>query len=97
MVDERERIDSDVAPILQRELELAGTLVGSVAVVPFGDRSELARLLTRLQTLDVPFLDGGPSWTAAAVFQWMRQEGLVEGSINGIFWSNPGSSELRKI
>lgn len=63
-------------PALQRELGLAGALVGSVAVVPFRDRSELARLLTWLQALDVPFLDGGPDWTPASVFQSMRQEGL---------------------
>ena len=85
------------SPALRKELELPGTLVGSVAVVPFRDRSELARLLTWLQALDVPFLDGGPGWTPAAVFQSMRQEGLVEGSIIGIFWSKPGSPEFRKI
>ena len=85
------------SPALQRELGLQGTLVGGVAVIAFGDRSELARLLTWLQTLDVPFLDGGPGWTPAAVFQSMRQEGLVEGSIIGIFWSKSGSPEFRKI
>lgn len=85
------------SPALRDELELPGTLVGSVAVVPFKDRSELARLLTWLQALDVPFLDGGPGWPPASVFQSMRKEGLVEGPITGIFWGEPGSCELRKI
>jgi hypothetical protein len=54
-------------------------------------------LLTWLQALDVPFLDSGPGWTPAAVFQSMRDEGLVEGSITGISWSKPGSFELRPV
>jgi hypothetical protein len=82
---------------LQKALELPGTVIDEVAIVPFRDRSELAALLTWLQSLDVPFLDAGPGWTPAAVFQSMREEGLVSGLINGIFWNGSGISELRKV
>jgi hypothetical protein len=82
---------------LRKALELPGSVIGDVAVVPFRDKSELATLLTWLQSIDVPFLDAGRGWTPAAIFQSMREEGLVSGSINGIFWSEPGISQLRKV
>jgi hypothetical protein len=63
---------------LQKALELPGTVTDEVAIVPFRDRSELAALLTWLQSLDVPFLDAGPGWTPAAVFQSMREEGWFQ-------------------
>ncbi|WP_333679536.1 hypothetical protein [Dyella sp.] len=85
------------SPSLRKALELPGTVIDEVAVVPFRDWSELAALLTWLQSLEVPFLDAGPGWTPAAVFQLMREEGLVSGLISGIFWSGPGIPKLRKI
>lgn len=82
---------------LQRQLELPGTIIEGVAIIPFKDRSELAKLLTWLQTLDVPFLDGGPGWTPSDVFQLMRQQDLVDGLITGVFWRGQDLPELRKI
>jgi hypothetical protein len=83
--------------LLRKELALAGVLVGDVALVPIADRSDLARVLTWLQKLGVPFLDAGPGWTPADVFKLMRSDALVAGPITGIYWTAPGSSYLREV
>lgn len=85
------------SPLLRKELALAGVLIGDVALVPVADRSDLARVLTWLQSLGVPFLDAGPGWTPADVFKLMRSEALVVGPITGIYWTAPGSSYLREV
>lgn len=82
---------------LRKELALAGGLVDDVALLPVADRSDLARVLTWLQSLGVPFLDAGPGWTPAEVFKLMRTETLVAGPITGIYWTAPGSFFLKEV
>jgi hypothetical protein len=82
---------------LRKELALAGALVEDVALLPVAGRSDLARVLTWLQSLGVPFLDAGPGRTPAEVFKLMRTEALVSGPITGIYWTEPGSFFLREV
>jgi hypothetical protein len=53
------------------------------------DRGELARTLTWLQSEGVPFLDEPGGWPPAAVFDAMRDEGLVSGRIRRVSWLGP--------
>jgi hypothetical protein len=67
------------------------------ARLPYSGQEELAVLLTRLQSLAIPFAAAGPGWHPAAVFQHLRSQHLVAGAISTIVWLGPGKFELGEV
>jgi hypothetical protein len=67
------------------------------ARLPYSGQDELAVLLTRLQSLAIPFVSAGPGWHPAAVFQHLRSQHLVNGPIPTIVWSGTGKPELGEV
>lgn len=67
------------------------------AWLPYSGQGELAVLLTRLQSLAIPFVAAGPGWHPAAVFQHLRSQHLVNGPISTIVWLGPGKTELGEV
>ena len=65
--------------------------------LPYTGQEQLAGLLTCLQSLAIPFVAAGPGWHPAAVFQRLRDQHLVTGSIPTIVWSGPGKIELGEV
>jgi hypothetical protein len=53
------------------------------------DRESMARTLSWLQSAAVPFLDEPAGWPPAAVFDLLREEGLVTGPIRRVSWLGP--------
>ena len=62
--------------------------------LPFASHTELADLLTRLQGLGLPFACEPKGWSPAAVFEQLRNEGLVQGKIRTIAWRGRGDAVL---
>ena len=67
------------------------------ARLPYSGQEELAMLLTWLQSLAIPFFAAGPGWHPAAVFQHLRSQHLVTGTISTIVWLGPGKFELGEV
>jgi len=63
----------------------------------YSGQEELAVVLTRLQSLAIPFVAAGPGWHPAAVFQHLRSQQLVTGTIPTIVWLDPGKIELGEV
>jgi hypothetical protein len=64
-------------------------------VFPIADEAALARLLGSLRDLGLPFLGAGPGWHPGAVFEDLRDRGLVAGSYRKIYWTGPGEWHVR--
>jgi hypothetical protein len=77
--------------------ELAIAQEQAEARLPYSGQDELAVILTRLQSLAIPFVAAGPGWHPAAVFQRLRSQHLVTGSIPTIVWLGPGKTELGEV
>ena len=60
----------------------------SELVVNYSCEQELATIISTLQKLDVPFSDQLAGWPPAAVFDFLKEKGIVSGSIKRISWSN---------
>lgn len=72
------------------ELQALGASVNDgVANIPFTSKSELATTLTALQGAGFLFADEPAGWPPAAVFQQLRDESLVSGSIRTVSWTGP--------
>jgi hypothetical protein len=67
------------------------------ARLSYPGQEELAALLTGLQSLAIPFVAAGPGWHPAAVFQHLRSQHLVTGSIPTIVWLGPGKTRLGEV
>lgn len=74
---------------LRRKLPDAVTLDGDSVSIAYTDKSELAGVLTLLQSLDVPFICAGPN-PPSDVFELLQAEGLVGGNVRHIAWRGPG-------
>ena len=74
------------APVLQA---LGARVNGGVADLPFTSKSELAVTLTALQHAGLLFADEPAGWPPAAVFQQLRDESLVSGTIRTVSWAGP--------
>jgi len=57
-----------------------------IVLVPYDSKQSLAAAFTALQQLGVPVGDELAGWPPAAVFQQLRSEGLVTGSIKTVSW-----------
>lgn len=67
---------------------------GREAQLHYSGQEELAALLTHFQSLAIPFVAGGAGWHPAAVFEQLRDQHLVTGTIKTIVWSGLGQVEL---
>lgn len=59
------------------------------------DERALADLLMALRDLGLPFLGAGPGWHPGAIFEDLRDRGLVTGSYRMIYWTGPGLWHIR--
>ena len=50
----------------------------------------LASTMQKLQSLGFYFADQPTGWPPAAVFQQLRDEGMVSGVVNNVSWAGPG-------
>jgi len=66
--------------------ELGALDAEGFVLVPYDSKQRLAATFTSLQQLGVPFGDELAGWSPAAVFQQLRSEGLVTGSIKTVCW-----------
>jgi len=63
-------------------------------LIPYSSKQGLAAALTSLQQLGIPFGHEPAGWPPAAVFQQLRSEGLVTGSIKTVCWRSPSKAVL---
>lgn len=77
---------------------LGGTLIpGAESVaIAYAGKSELASVLTSLQSLKVPFVSAGPN-PPADVFELLAAEGLVAGSVDHVFWRGPSAPIVERL
>lgn len=61
----------------------------------YSSQQELASALTALQQLEVPFSEG-QGWPPSAVFQHLREQGLVSGRIKSVAWRSPNDPVVRE-
>jgi hypothetical protein len=64
---------------------------GSTLRLSYSDRTDLARLLTRLRDLGVAMGGGQHGWPPAAVFSDLRSNGLVAGPYDELIFSGPST------
>ena len=57
----------------------------------YSDESNLASILAALRDLGFAFM-GGPGWSPAAVFEDLREKGLLSGSYHEIVWVGPNKT-----
>lgn len=57
--------------------------------IPYGSRHELAAVLSGLQALGFLFADQPHGWPPAAVFDQLRDEGLMKGKVKRVAWKGP--------
>ncbi|WP_266183356.1 hypothetical protein [Dyella humicola] len=76
---------------------LGGTkMLGTESVaIAYAGKSDLANILTTLQSLKVPFVSAGPN-PPSDVFELLAAEGLVAGSVDHVFWRGPGQPILER-
>lgn len=58
--------------------------------ITFSSKAELAKILTELQGLALPFGSEPDGWAPADVFKQLREEGLVQGTIKTLAWRGRG-------
>jgi len=77
---------------LKKNLEQLGAVASHSGrwLMAYDSRSELAERLSALQALDIFFLDEPAGWPPAAVYEFLRNEGLVRGDVRKISWHGPG-------
>ena len=56
---------------------------------------ELATLLSKLRDHGFVFAGGASGWPPAAVFEDLREKGLIRGSFQEVLWSGPGVYTVR--
>ena len=62
--------------------------------IPAPSPAHLAHVLTALRELGLPFADAPHGWPPAAVFEHLREQGLVSGRIRRISWRRPGVYDI---
>ena len=59
----------------------------------FGDKSGLASLLVALRDLGFGFVGGPAGWPPAAVFEELRDNGLLTGQYEEVVWLGAGKTQ----
>jgi hypothetical protein len=57
--------------------------------INYSCEQELAAIFSMLQNLEIPFSDQLAGWPPAAVFDYLKEKGMISGSIKRISWLNP--------
>ena len=70
----------NIGGFLSQESEIA---------VNYSCEQELANIISMLQKLEISFSDQLAGWPPAAVFDYLKDKGMVSGSIKRISWLNP--------
>jgi hypothetical protein len=60
----------------------------SELVVNYSSVQELVTIISMLQKLEIPFSDQLAGWPPAAVFDDLKEKGIVTGNIKRISWLN---------
>ncbi|MFM9425462.1 hypothetical protein RCH10_001898 [Variovorax sp. GrIS 2.14] len=90
-------IEISIADSLPLELSVMGAHVHERgASVPYASRAELSVVLTALQRLGFLFADEPAGWPPAAVFQQLRDEAFVSGSVQTVTWTGPNEHVFGK-
>ena len=87
-------VENAPAGLAEELRELRCEREGKTTHFRYSSEPELASLLTKLQSLRIPFVAAGSGWHPAAVFEDLRGRGLVGGRIATIVWSGPSESAL---
>lgn len=58
--------------------------------LPFSSKNDLVKILAQLQSLGIPFGSEPAGWSPAAVFEQLRDEGLIQGKIKTVAWRGRG-------
>lgn len=79
--------------------ELGGTsgVVAETWRINYDSEDELAGILQRLINAEVAFASGGSGWPPAAVAEWLREKGKIQGTIKELSWSGPEHMIVRQI
>jgi hypothetical protein len=86
------------SPAVQKALVSAGAIhVEGRVELKFKSKQQLASALQTLQQLGILFVDEPAGWPPAAVFQQLREEGLVFGTIGAISWRAPDAPVVRRV
>jgi hypothetical protein len=79
-----------------RDLGARRTLLPWKWRIGFAGRGELAVVMSALRDADLAF-EGGPGWPPSAVFQDLRDAGLVHGTCLEVVWTGPGQPVVREV
>ncbi|WOB48245.1 hypothetical protein NYR97_13290 [Xanthomonas hydrangeae] len=74
---------------MRQKLLARGTSIQDGMSLSFKTPQELSEILSLLQSLQIPFADAPAGWPPAAVFAWLRDQGLVQGAITTVAWVAP--------
>lgn len=70
---------------------------GTGPYISFSSKEDLAKVLTHLQSFGFAFGNEPAGWPPAAVFEQLRDEGLVHGKIKTVTWRGPGDPVYGEI
>jgi hypothetical protein len=87
------RIDHVTAAIEGELLSLGGHSViegGEIWTIPYQGEEQLARLLDQLNRMGVLLAGGSAGWPPSAIFEDLRQKGLLHGSFKEVASTGPG-------
>lgn len=65
--------------------------------VQYANENELASALTSLRDAGFAFSGAPAGWPPAAVFEHLRERGLVSGRFTEVVWRGPGKPEFRQM
>ncbi|WAH63587.1 hypothetical protein [Xanthomonas hortorum] len=74
---------------MRQKLLARGASMQDGMSLSFKTPQELSEILSLLQSLQIPFADAPAGWQPAAVFAWLRDQGLVQGAITTVAWVAP--------
>ena len=68
----------------------------NVWILSYKDEQELSSCLTALRNAKCLF-SGGHGWSPSAIFQQLRDKGLLSGKFKEIVWAKPRTTIIREI
>jgi hypothetical protein len=92
VLDQHVHVVCEVA--MRQTLLTRGNAIQDGISLSFKNSQELSKILSLLQSLQIPFADASAGWPPAAVFAQLRDQGLVQGAITTIVWVAPDTPVL---
>lgn len=78
-------------PSLREQLLLMGAKdISKALVINTPSKELIASTMQKLQLLGFHFVDEPAGWPPAAIFQKLRDEGIVSGAVKTVSWTAPG-------